>query len=66
MASRKYVIVDSMTVWGQMPSWEIHEFSSVEEYLRAYKDEEDEIVDNLFRLEQERMIELPEDWEVRA
>lgn len=49
-------------IWGRMPSGEIKEFESLFKYRLAYQAELDEFVDEMARLEYERMLELPEDF----
>lgn len=62
MCERKYVIVDNY-VWGQLPSGEIREYESILEYMNAYKHEEDEVIDELFRLENDlRLDDLQNDY----
>ena len=62
MCERKYVFVGNY-VWGQLPSGEIREYESILDYMNAYKHEEDEIVDELFRLENDlRLDDLQNDY----
>lgn len=61
MAEKKAVKVDGK-IWGRLPCGEIHEYDNMLEYNIAYTAEEDEIVDELARLEAERFIDYPEDW----
>ena len=62
MCERKYVIVGNY-VWGQLPSGEIREYKSILEYMNAYKHEEDEVIDELFRLENDlRLDDLQNDY----
>lgn len=49
-------------VFGTLPSWEVKAFPSIEAYRDAYIAEENEIVDELARLENERFVEYPEDY----
>ena len=53
-------------IWGQMPCGEIREFDSPYLYEQAYKNEEDEIADELARLEADRELEFPEDFVLRG
>lgn len=48
---KKLMVHVGNKVWGQMPSGEIKQFNSPFEYNKAYKEEEDEIADELARLE---------------
>jgi len=38
------------------------EYENLEDYFRDHPEEEDEFVDELARLEEERFVELPEDY----
>ena len=49
-------------VWGRMPSGVAMKFATEEEYAEAYRNEENEIVDELARLEELRSLEFPEDY----
>lgn len=62
MCERKYVFAGNY-VWGRLPSGEIREYESILEYLNAYKHEEDEVIDELFRLENDlRLDDLQNDY----
>lgn len=62
MAKFKFKIVNGI-LWGRMPSGIAKVFNSLFDYVEAYTNEEDEIVDELARLEEERKsIEYPEDY----
>lgn len=62
MAEYKCVKIDENTVWGILPCGEIKEFGSELEYRIAYRCEEDSIVDEMARLDAERLLDYPEDW----
>ena len=49
-------------VLGTLPSGEQVEFATVDEYREAYEDEENDIIDGLAELEEEKFIDYPEDW----
>ena len=49
-------------VWGRMPSGVAMKFATEDEYAEAYRNEENEIVDELARLEELRSLEFPEDY----
>lgn len=49
-------------VWGRMPSGTAMRFATEQEYAEAYRAEEDEIVDELARLEELRELDFPEDY----
>lgn len=52
-------------IWGKLPmSGEIKEFNTVWEYRRACIDEENEFIDEMARLDAERIPEYPEDFKV--
>lgn len=65
IAPMKFVRVSDDEGWGMMPCGEVKVFYSVyckTLYEFAYKAEEDEIADELARLEEERFVEYPEDF----
>lgn len=49
-------------VWGRMPSGVAVRFATENDYADAYKAEEDEIVDEMARLENLMSLEFPEDY----
>ena len=49
-------------VWGRMPSGIAMRFATENEYAEAYRDEENEIYDEMARLEELRCAEFPEDY----
>lgn len=49
-------------VWGRMPSGVAMKFATEAEYAEAYRNEENEIIDELARLEELRSLEFPEDY----
>lgn len=49
-------------VWGRMPSGVAVRFATEKDYADAYKAEEDEIVDEMARLENLMSLEFPEDY----
>lgn len=49
-------------VWGRMPSGVAIRFATENDYADAYKAEEDEIVDEMARLENLMSLEFPEDY----
>ena len=51
-------------IWGKMPSWEILEFDTYDEYHLAYTAEENEIADEFARMAEENFVDYPEDWAV--
>ena len=53
-------------VWGRMPTGEIMEFESPYEYQQAYQKEYDLYIDDMYQLENEHVIEFPEDYPVYA
>lgn len=57
---------DKFTGLGVMPSGEIYHFSSEREYYEAYTDEESEMYDEMYRLNNMFEIEEDEDWLVTA
>ena len=61
MSPREYWLTD-YGIAGILPSGEEQEFATLDEYYDTYRDEENEIVDELFRLENERFVEYPEDY----
>lgn len=61
MSPREYWLTEYGIV-GVLPSGEEQEFATLDEYYDTYRDEENEIVDELFRLENERFVEYPEDY----
>ena len=49
-------------VWGRMPSGVARRFATESEYAEAYRDEENEIVDEMARLSELMSVEFPEDY----
>ena len=61
MAQYKFKVMPDC-VWGRMPSGIALRFATESEYAEAYREEENEIVDEMARLEALRMAEFPEDY----
>lgn len=65
MAAYKFKIVNGY-VWGRMPSGIAVKFETEEDYRKAYRAEEDEIADEMARLDAERQEYLrtydPYEW----
>lgn len=59
-------VCHSGKIWGRMPSGEILEYDTISLYQEAYRAEENEIVDEMARLEEEKIRDYPEDWRVTA
>ena len=61
-APKQSVQVGTKT-WGRMPTNDIQEFDSPYLYDQMYKREYDMLIDDMYQLENERMAEMPEDYQ---
>lgn len=58
----QYANEKEIGVLGVMPGGDEKFFQTVDEYVAAYKAEEDEFIDEMARLEEENFVEYPEEW----
>ena len=49
-------------VHGFMPSGEEKVFATIDDYVEQFLKEEDEFIDEMARLEEEKFVEYPEDY----
>jgi len=64
-AKKQSVQVGTKT-WGRLPTNEIQEFDSPFLYNQTYEKEYDLYVEDMYQLDNERRIELPEDYPMYA